>query len=148
MRKAAGSMLAWGFLGGLGMMLRRASDEARKLRAMDAAPFDFASRSATSGWTDARPVPTPMAADRAGDAADLSDDELVARVQARVELPPDVEVFAEDGAVVLFGRVPRALADGLLRRVQAIEGVTVLQDRLTRVDFVQPERPPGPPDPP
>ncbi|MFL5261316.1 MAG: hypothetical protein ACJ79L_02755, partial [Anaeromyxobacteraceae bacterium] len=79
------------------------------------------------------------------DEGDLSDDELVARVQARVELPADVEVFAEDGAVVLFGRVPRALADGLLERVQAIEGVTVLQDRLTRVDHVQPERPPGPP---
>jgi hypothetical protein len=93
---------------------------------MDAAPFEFAARSPPD--------------DRATDADDLSDDELVARVQARVELPPDVEVFAEDGAVVLFGRVPRGLADGLLRRVQAIEGVTILQDRLTRVDVVQPDR--------
>jgi osmotically-inducible protein OsmY len=134
MRKAAGSLLAWGFLGALGVVLRRASNEARKLRAMDAAPFDFAPRPATP---------------RAGRTEDdLTDDELVARVQAQVEVPPDVEVFAEDGAVVLFGRVPRALADGLLRRVQAIEGVTDLQDRLTRVDFVQPQRAPGPPDRP
>ena len=133
MRKAAGSVLAWGFLGALGVVLRRANAETRERRAMDAAPFDFASRSAT-----------PRS--RGTDEGDLSDDELVARVQARVELPADVEVFAEDGAVVLFGRVPRALADGLLERVQAVEGVTVLQDRLTRVDHVQPERLRRPPD--
>ena len=142
MRKAAGSLLAWGFLGGLGIVLRRAAGEARRLRAMDRAPFDFAARAAQDGA--GQPAPDG----RAADARDLTDDELVARVQARVELPADVEVFAEDGAVVLFGRVPRALADGLLRRVQAIEGVTVLQDRLTRVEYVQPARPPGPPDRP
>jgi hypothetical protein len=73
MRKAAGSLLAWGFLGALGVVLRRASNEARKLRAMDAAPFDFAPRPATP---------------RAGRTEDdLTDDELVARVQAQVEVP-------------------------------------------------------------
>jgi hypothetical protein len=123
MRKAAGSWLAIGFVVGLGLILRRA-------------------------WAERPAAAAPRGAEPDSDADDLSDEDLAARVRAKVAIPADVELVVEQGAVVLFGRVPRYLARVLLERVAAVEGVTVVADRLTPVDFVQPERPPGPPDPP
>jgi osmotically-inducible protein OsmY len=79
---------------------------------------------------------------------DVPDDLLADRVRREAEVPGGVEVAAEAGAVVLFGRVPRYLVDRLLQRVSEVEGVRDVEDRLTRVDLVAPERPPGPPDRP
>jgi osmotically-inducible protein OsmY len=80
--------------------------------------------------------------------ADPSDAELVDRVRNAVAIPWDVEVVAQDGAVVLFGRVPRYLAEDLTARVARVPGVQAVVDRLTPVDLVAPGRPAGPPDPP
>jgi BON domain len=143
MRKAAGSWLAIGFVVGLGAMLRRgwaerpdraAAAPANRARGEGAARTERHGDGAATPARDAEP--------------DLSDDELLARVRERVAIPADVELNVEDGAVVLFGRVPRYLARTLLERVAAVEGVSVVENRLTPVDFVQPERPPGPPDRP
>ncbi|GEJ58213.1 BON domain-containing protein [Anaeromyxobacter diazotrophicus] len=65
---------------------------------------------------------------------DLSDEQLVARVQAMVDIPPGVEVTAVEGAVVLFGRVPRFAFAALLSRVARVPGVADVEDRLTPVD--------------
>ena len=65
---------------------------------------------------------------------DLSDDQLVARVRAMVDVPPGVEVTAVEGAVVLFGRVPRFAFAALLSRVARVPGVADVEDRLTPVD--------------
>ncbi len=65
---------------------------------------------------------------------DLSDEELVARVRASVDIPEGVEVTAVDGAVVLFGRVPRFAFAALLSRVARVPGVADVEDRLTPVD--------------
>lgn len=118
MRRALGSLFAMGFLVGVGLALRgERSRPSRRRRA--AAP--------------------------AAEAPDLTDEELAARVRERVAIPADVEVAAVEGAVVLFGRVPRYLVAQLLERVSRVEGVDVIEDRLTPVDLVAPERPPGPP---
>lgn len=143
MRKGAGSWLAIGFAVGLGVILRRAWAE-RPDRA-SAAPASGA-RGEDAGRTEQRGEGAASLTRNA--EPDLSDDELLARVRDRVTVPPDVELDVEDGAVVLFGRVPRYLERTLLERVAAIEGVSVIENRLTPVDFVQPERPPGPPDRP
>jgi hypothetical protein len=77
----------------------------------------------------ARTAPEP-----GGAGEELSDDELVARVRARVDVPPGVEVTAVEGAVVLFGRVPRFALAPLLSRVAGVPGVVDIEDRLTPVD--------------
>ncbi|HEX8908317.1 MAG TPA: BON domain-containing protein [Anaeromyxobacteraceae bacterium] len=71
---------------------------------------------------------------RRGDEDDLSDEELAARVQAQVKIPAGVEVTAVEGAVVLFGRVPRFALAALLSRVARVPGVVDVEDRLTPVD--------------
>lgn len=68
------------------------------------------------------------------DEDDLSDEELAARVQAQVKIPAGVEVTAVEGAVVLFGRVPRFALAALLSRVARVPGVVDVEDRLTPVD--------------
>lgn len=65
---------------------------------------------------------------------DLSDEQLVSRVRAMVDVPPGVEVTAVEGAVVLFGRVPRFAFAALLSRVARVPGVADVEDRLTPVD--------------
>jgi osmotically-inducible protein OsmY len=55
-------------------------------------------------------------------------------VRAALEPPPGVEVAAVEGAVVLFGRVPRHLVARLRERASEVEGVTDVEDRLTPVD--------------
>jgi hypothetical protein len=65
---------------------------------------------------------------------DLSDEELVARVLAMVDVPSTVEVTAVEGAVVLFGRVPRFVLPKLRSRVADVPGVVDVEDRLTPVD--------------
>jgi hypothetical protein len=77
-------------------------------------------------------VPPPLLAPR--EERDLSDDELVARVLATADVPTGVEVTAVDGAVVLFGRVPRFAFAPLLSRVARVPGVADVEDRLTPVD--------------
>jgi hypothetical protein len=78
----------------------------------------------------------PVLAPRTGD--DLSDDELVARVAAMVDIPLGVEVTAVEGAVVLFGRIPRYAFATLLSRVARVPGVVDVEDRLTPVDDLGP----------
>jgi hypothetical protein len=126
MRRAMGSALALAFVAGLALALRRGIAEARASRARGGR-FE-------ADVTDIRD-------------AEPSDDELAERVREQVPIPGGVEVSAQDGAVVLFGRAPRYLVDRLLDRVAAVPGVAVVEDRMTRVDLVAPERPPGPPDP-
>jgi len=81
-------------------------------------------------------APDPVLAPRAGD--DLSDEELVARVQAMVDIPLGVEVTAVEGAIVLFGRIPRFAFATLLSRVARVPGVVDVEDRLTPVDDLGP----------
>jgi len=65
---------------------------------------------------------------------DPSDDELVARVCSQVRVPPGVEVVAVEGAVVLFGRIARGALEQLLARVADVDGVSVIENRLTPID--------------
>lgn len=134
MRKTLGSLLAVAFVVALVRFTRRerTTRRARRRNARDAPPAG-ARRAGP-----ARPPPEP---------ADVPDEELVARVRQQVAIPVDVEIASQDGAVVLFGRAPRYLVAALLDRVSEVEGVQVVEDRLTPVDLVAPERPPGPPDP-
>lgn len=80
-------------------------------------------------------TPPPIAFGRRPDD-EPSDEELVARVRAQVDIPPGVEVTAVEGAVVLFGRVPRFAFAQLLSRVARVPGVVDVEDRLTPVDDV------------
>jgi BON domain len=79
-------------------------------------------------------APATASSTRRGDEDDLSDEELAARVQAQVKIPAGVEVTAVEGAVVLFGRVPRFALAALLSRVARVPGVVDVEDRLTPVD--------------
>ena len=68
------------------------------------------------------------------DGDEPSDDELVARVCSQVTVPPGVEVAAVEGAVVLFGRIARDALEQLLARVADVDGVSVIENRLTAID--------------
>ncbi len=58
----------------------------------------------------------------------------MARVSADPGVPEGVEVAVIEGAVVLFGRIPRHALEPLLRRVARLEDVSVIENRLTPVD--------------
>jgi hypothetical protein len=118
-------MLAW--LGAALLFdawLRRRGVRPRRERAADGSIGRAMAERAPS-----TPVLDPHAVDE-----DLSDDELVARVRATVDIPPGVEVTAVEGAIVLFGRVPRFAFASLLSRVAGVPGVVDIEDRLTPVD--------------
>lgn len=90
-------------------------------------------RSASGGGPEpSAELPAPIAFHRRED--EPSDEELVARVRSQVDIPPSVEVTAVEGAVVLFGRVPRFAFAALLSRVARVQGVVDVEDRLTLVD--------------
>jgi hypothetical protein len=160
-RRALGSTLGLGFVALLGWAASRdrgrqqgaargAPDRDAELRGRgaEARPPPAAPQAAPSGADDELPAPSPVIPLASAAAAEPSDAELVERVRREVAIPWDVEVVAQDGAVVLFGRVPRYLADDLTARVARVDGVQAVVDRLTPVDLVAPERPEGPPDPP
>jgi hypothetical protein len=159
MRRTLGTLLAYAFATVVVLLVRsgrragaRRPDEERARPGPVAGDARAGARPARNRTRSARAsaarAPEPPSPAAPAEEPDLSDDQLVARVRQRVAIPADVEVAAEGGAVVLFGRVARYLAQNLLARVAAVEGVRTIVDRLTRVDFVAPERAPGPPDPP
>ncbi len=76
-----------------------------------------------------------------GGDAGLPDDELVRRVRASVAIPRGVEVAVAEGALVLFGRIARHALEPLLQQVARVDGVSVIEDRLTPVDEPFHERP-------
>lgn len=72
----------------------------------------------------------------------ISDDVLAARVRSRmghmIEHPSDVNVYVTDGKVVLNGKLGRRDRARLCREIEAIPGVTRIDDRTARRPFFSP----------